>query len=193
MTADRSAALDAKFRIADQVRVVERHGHIIVVVSTEACEAEIAMQGAHVLRWQPKGQADLMWCTALPPAGSGRAIRGGIPVCWPWFGMHASDSTQPQHGLVRTREWELVETKVMPDGVRVAFEVAAFGAVVRMEMDAGADLRVALTTRNVGPTPLTMTEALHTYRRCREQLVGALGVVPSAETERLYRALRSVA
>jgi glucose-6-phosphate 1-epimerase len=84
-------------------------------------------------------------------------------VCWPWFGPHPNDPTQPQHGRVRTINWRLVETRESSDGIRVAFEVDEFGARVRLEVVAGAKLSVALTTHNLGSDPLVITEALHTY------------------------------
>ena len=165
MSATRISDLDRQFAIGEQIRVREHDQHGIVMVETDACVAKIALQGAHVLSWQPKGQADLLWCAPLPPAGTGKAIRGGVPICWPWFGPHASDSSQPQHGLVRTVDWRLVETKLADDGAHVTFEIESYGAHLRMEVRAGAELRLALTTRNTSAAPLTITEALHTYFR----------------------------
>ncbi len=154
---------DRRFRIGERVRVVAHDGHAVVRIQTSACRAEIAMQGAQVLSWQPAGQADLLWRAALPAVGSGKAIRGGIPVCWPWFGPHPSDLAQPQHGLVRTLSWTLAEIAERDGDIHIAFDIEAYGAKLRLECVAGARLCVALTTRNIAAQPLVMTEALHTY------------------------------
>lgn len=163
MSTTSTVDLDARFRLGNALRIIERDRHAIVSIDTQHCRAEIAVQGAQVLSWRPAGQADLLWCAPLPPPDIGKAIRGGIPICWPWFGPHASDAGLPQHGLVRTAPWRLAETKAVADGILVAFEITEHGAEVRLEVIAGRLLSVALTTHNVGSTPLIFTEALHTY------------------------------
>ena len=163
MTAAAITALDQRFRLGEHLHVGESSGHAIVAIATSDCMAEIALQGAQVLRWQPKGQADVLWCAPLPVAGSGKAMRGGIPVCWPWFGPHATDANQPQHGLVRTVAWDLVETAVTANGIRVVLAHDSSGCALRLEIEAGAKLSVALAARNLSTAPVVITEALHTY------------------------------
>jgi glucose-6-phosphate 1-epimerase len=163
MTADDIAALNEQFRIPQYLRVVDRSGHPLVVVTTPDCTAEMAIQGAQVLRWQPAGMADVFWCAALPPPGAGTAIRGGVPVCWPWFGPHPTDASQPQHGLVRTRPWRLVGTSIGGAGVEVAFQIESFGCAVLLTARFGASCTIALHTTNTGPTAISITEALHAY------------------------------
>ena len=138
-----NATLDAAFRIDDCVRVIMRGGHAIVVIRTEICAAEIALQGAQILSWKPAGHEDLLWCAPLPAAQAGKAIRGGIPVCWPWFGPHATDPALPQHGLVRTVDWRLIATERVAGDVRVDFETSLQDSRLRMAITAGARLRVA--------------------------------------------------
>lgn len=179
MTPGNIPELDRAFRIADRVRVIERDQHGVVSIRTGQCTCEIALQGAQVISWRPTGHDDLLWCAALPPAGSGRAIRGGVPVCWPWFGPHANDPTQPQHGLVRTRPWRLVATSVTGGDACVTLEIEAGGGRVRLDVIAGGSLQLALTTTNAGAGPLTITEALHTYFKvgdaARAQVLGLDG------------------
>ena len=178
MTSPGTIALDQKYRIGDRLRVVEREGYALVTIDSPACTAELSLQGAQVLRWRPVlpgvTPADVLWCAPLPPAGSNKAIRGGIPVCWPWFGPHASDPAQPQHGLVRTAPWALTETAEKPSGIGVVFEHQAWGCSLRLEVNLGAELALALTTRNLGPEPRTITEALHTYFHVAD--VGAMTI-----------------
>ncbi len=156
-------ALDAKFGIGDLVRVAERDGHPIIVVRTAAASADIALQGAQVLSWTPAGNTDVFWCAPLPAPNSGKAIRGGIPICWPWFGPHATDAGQPQHGLVRTANWTLTEARATPDGAYIALAHTAFGCALRVEMDLGRQLTLRLTATNQSAAAVTITEALHTY------------------------------
>jgi glucose-6-phosphate 1-epimerase len=158
-----TAALDAQFRLGDAVRVIDRDGHAIVAIGLPLANAEIALQGAQIVSWTPTGTADVLWCAPLPPANTGKAIRGGVPVCWPWFGPHATDASQPQHGLVRTANWTLAETALTAHSVRVAFTHTAWGCALRMEFEIGAQLSMALSTTNTGAAPLSITEALHTY------------------------------
>lgn len=177
MIAPRTGENDAAFRIGDAVRVIERELHGIVSIRTAVCDAEIALQGAQVLSWRPKGQADLLWCAALPAAHTGKAIRGGIPVCWPWFGPHASNSKLPQHGLVRTIDWRLIATETRADDVHVIFETTAETSELRLAITVGARLSLELSTRNIGAYPLAITEALHTYFRVGDAcLVGIHGL-----------------
>ena len=174
MTSDTIATLDTQFRVGDQVRVVNRAGHTIIVANTMTAQLEIALQGAQLLSWQPKGQPDLLWCAPLPPAGTGKAIRGGVPICWPWFGPHASDPAQPQHGLVRTVDWQLSHTAVTPAGVLIALTHDAWGCALRLDVEASSSLQLTLTTRNVGQQPVSITEALHTYFSVSD--VGGIGI-----------------
>ncbi len=163
MSTTSTVDLDARFRIGNALRIIERDRHAIVSIDTQHCRAEIALHGAQVLSWQPARQADLLWCAPLPPPAIGKAIRGGIPICWPWFGPHASDPRQPQHGLVRTLPWRLAATSEVSAGIRVVFEIEKHGASVRLVLVAGTHLNVALTTENIGTAPLPISEALHTY------------------------------
>jgi glucose-6-phosphate 1-epimerase len=110
----------------------------------------------------------VLWCAPLPPAGAAKAIRGGVPICWPWFGPHASDASQPQHGLVRTADWSLVETRATGDGARISLGHAAWGCTLRLDVSIGRTLAMTLTTTNASGTSVSITEALHTYFRVKD-------------------------
>ncbi len=160
-----ATGLDSKHRIGDHVRVVDHDGHTIIVVNTPAASADIALQGAQLLSWTPSGTQDVLWCAPLPDSNSGKAIRGGVPICWPWFGPHPTDATQPQHGLLRTSTWTLAETRATDAGAHVALIHSAFGCALRFEIAIGAQLTLTLITTNTSATPVSITEALHTYFR----------------------------
>ena len=166
--------LDAKYRVGDLVRVVDHDGHTIIVVSTPVASADIALQGAQLLSWTPTGHRDVLWCAPLPPANAGKAIRGGVPICWPWFGPHATDASQPQHGLVRTVNWTLAETRATDAGAHIALIHDAFGCALRFEIEIGAQLTMTLATTNTSAAAITVTEALHTYVHVAD--VGAVAV-----------------
>lgn len=159
--------LDTAFRIGEQVRVADRDGATVVVVKTDACLTEIALQGAQVLSWVPAGQQDVLWRSPISPLGTGKAVRGGIPVCWPWFGPHPTDPSRPQHGLARTEPWRLHATYVSAAGAVVEFSLdgvgEAAGCELKLAITCGERLGLELTTHNPGAQAVTISEALHTY------------------------------
>ena len=157
--------------------VVERRGGLVIDVAIDAARASIALQGAQVLSWAPAGHDDVLWCSPLSPLGGGKAIRGGIPLCWPWFGPNADDSAKPQHGFARNITWDLVDVTDLDndDGhlvltfglpaeapMRTLFPHAAQALLF---VDIGRTLTIRLETENIGNTSFTITDALHTYVR----------------------------
>ncbi len=138
--------------------------------------AEVALQGAQVLSWQPQGHAPVIWLSPMErlarPAGTPKPVRGGTPVCWPWFAGHPSDAAKPAHGFVRTKLWTIDRTERSADTVRVTLSIATsdadqplwpHAARVQLVVTMGALLGLALTTHNTGTAPFELTEALHTY------------------------------
>jgi glucose-6-phosphate 1-epimerase len=138
--------------------------------------AEVALQGAQLLTWQPQGQAPVIWLSPLQrlanPPGSPKPVRGGTPVCWPWFGPHPGDAAKPAHGFVRTRMWTLDGTERSDTAVRVRLSTATTAAdqalwphiaQAMLTITLGETLHLALTTANTGGDAFTLTQALHTY------------------------------
>jgi D-hexose-6-phosphate mutarotase len=165
--------LDQQFGIAGKVGF-EMVGELAAArVTTSFASATIALQGAHVMTWQPAGQQPVIWVSKLAKYAPGKSIRGGVPVCWPWFGPHASNPQFPGHGFARTVPWALVATKALPDGrVRLEFELIQSDATraqwphastVRNIITVGEELEVELVTTNTGTTPFQLGQALHTY------------------------------
>ena len=85
----------------------------IVVVSHPKVRAAIALQGAHLLSWQPSGQQPVIWLSDKTPFATGKAIRGGVPICWPWFGP----AGEPAHGFARNQPWTLTAHDENEDAV----------------------------------------------------------------------------
>jgi glucose-6-phosphate 1-epimerase len=118
--------------------------------------AVVALCGGHVVAWRHRGR-DMLWCTTTRLEG--KPLRGGIPVCWPWFGAHPTDLLKPAHGLVRNRPWSFVEHAASS----VVMTTAEGSLTATIAVALGDALRVSLTTRNDGAADVTLTAALHTY------------------------------
>jgi D-hexose-6-phosphate mutarotase len=134
--------------------------------------ADVALNGGHVIAWQPHGHKPVVWLTAVGRTSPEAALRGGIPVCWPWFGAHPTDPSKPSHGFVRTRDWRFESAGRGRNGVRVDLSVETSATDHALWPHAArADLRVTLsdtlsvelTTTNTGPDAFKLTQALHTY------------------------------
>lgn len=156
------------------VRLGQSRGGLVIDVTTRAATATIALQGAQVLSFVPQGHDDLLWCSPVSPLGGGKPIRGGIPICWPWFGPHG-DANKPQHGYARNLNWDLIDVvELDDDGGHVVLtfglpqrakerDLFADGANAMLFIDVGRTLSLRLETDNEGDEPFTISEALHTY------------------------------
>ncbi|MBV8779601.1 MAG: D-hexose-6-phosphate mutarotase [Alphaproteobacteria bacterium] len=139
------------------------HGLVRVRVAVAGATGELFLQGAQVTGWQPPGQQPVIFTSPNAVFGPGKAIRGGIPVIFPWFGAHPSDPQAPQHGLVRTARWQL-ET-VACDGKRATLLLSHTldGFALSYCVAFGRELSLELGVRNTGVEPASFEEALHTY------------------------------
>lgn len=119
-------------------------------------EALVAPDGGQVVSWRHRGR-DMLWCasTRLP----GKPLRGGIPICWPWFGTHPTDSSKPAHGFARQSKWEVLQHEASAALLRLAHD----DLEALLEVSLSEVLRVSLTTRNLGAEPVAISAALHTY------------------------------
>jgi glucose-6-phosphate 1-epimerase len=169
-----SAELDRRFNLPSVLRFEDAAGGLVrAVVSGQAAEAEIYLQGAHVARWQPRGQRPVLFLSSKSLFTPGKAIRGGVPVIFPWFGPRAEGKPGPAHGFARTTEWALEETKLRADGdVEITLSLApndsarAFGYgdfALRFRVTVGSNLQMELEVHNYGKEQFIYEEALHTY------------------------------
>ena len=149
-------------------------GFPLLVIQNEHARAEISSYAGQVLSYLPEGEPeDLLFVSAHAYFSPGKAIKGGIPVCWPWFGPDPESRGRPDHGFVRARQWRLLMTEAMVDGAtRVRLGTKDDDAsralwphrfALEIEITVGPTLQLALTSRNLGDTPMTLTQGLHSY------------------------------
>ena len=140
-------------------------GYPVVTVNHPTCRARVALHGAHVMSWCPTGHEEVLYLSPEAVYREGKAIRGGIPVCWPWFNAHPSDPDLPSHGLVRNQFWKLESTDANDEGVvaklRRTTEHWTVVATIRM----ASSLEVAIESTNLGDDQLLVSGALHSYFR----------------------------
>lgn len=174
MTTDQIAALNARYAIPGRVALERGPGDLpFVRLHGDHADGTIALQGATTTGYEPSGSAPVLWISRASHYAPDRAIRGGIPLCWPWFGPHPSDPSKPQHGFVRTRPWTVLGASVAADGateVRLGLDDSAETRALwphafrlALTVQVGASLHVALDTHNTGDEPFTFTGALHSY------------------------------
>jgi glucose-6-phosphate 1-epimerase len=169
-----SETLNARYGLPGKLRIHDAAPGIpIIEITTADATARIAVQGGQVLEWQPKGQRPVLWVSKAAVYQSGKGVRGGVPVCWPWFGP--GPEGMPAHGFVRTRMWEVRETREdLAKSVFVRLGIkndestwAMWNHAFDLELivTVGAALKIELITRNMGTVPFTISDALHTYFR----------------------------
>ncbi|NEV65347.1 D-hexose-6-phosphate mutarotase, partial [Thiorhodococcus minor] len=153
--------------------------------------AVVSTYAGHVLSYLPAGEAqDLLFVSEQAHYQAGKAIKGGIPVCWPWFGPDPQALGRPQHGFVRTRPWQVIGSHRSTDGaIRLVLGLTdtdhtralwPHAFALRIEVTLGQALQVALVTENRGDAAVEIGQALHTYFQVgdvtRARVVGLDGV-----------------
>lgn len=143
-----------------------------VIIDNGAAEAEICLHGAHLMKFVPAGAVPVLWMSKSSWFEPDRPIRGGVPICWPYFGA-AADPALPAHGFARLSEWNLAEIDSSEKGMtRVALTLSPadvtavpvpFPFELRMEFVIGKVLQMTLTMKNCSDSEQIITDALHTY------------------------------
>lgn len=176
--------LNTRFGISQQLSFREDTSRLVVAeISNAQASASLCLQGAHLMSWQPGSQAvPVIWLSRDAKLAAGKSIRGGAPVCWPWFGAHTSESGFPGHGFARTVSWRMVESGTEPNGAtRLTLRLEAsektraqWSHDCRLDLTVivGETLRMEMTTENIGAADFIIGEALHTYFQ-----IGDIGAV----------------
>ena len=174
--------LNQKFAFENKessLQVKEGKGGIPVIeIKNRQASAIISLQGVHLLSWIPQGKKEVMWLSADAQYARGKSIRGGIPVCWPWFGASEINAVYPAHGFARTVIWQLCKTKQLTvDETQVTFRLETqkisgdkniqkmwpYNTILEYTVTIGKKLCLELTTYNNSAETINISEALHTY------------------------------
>jgi len=161
--------------IRDELQFVEiEHGFTYAEINNARAHATISTYSGQVLSYRPKNQQeDLLFVSDQAYYEDGKAIKGGIPVCWPWFGADPDDQGRPAHGFVRNRQWEVSSSESLADGsTKVVMSLVDTDETRKIwphpfrldiEITVGDSLKVALVTHNSGDKSVTISQALHSY------------------------------
>lgn len=172
-----AAELNRQLGVPGVARVSEGNGGLARVQITGAFgEGEMYLHGAHLTSWKPAGHDEVLFISTKSRWEEGQAIRGGIPICFPWFRGKVDDAHAPAHGFVRTKMWQLESIVEIgnENGVAVTMFTQSdehtrkwwpgeFRLVHRVTF--GSALRLELVCMNTGTMPFRFEEALHTYNR----------------------------
>jgi len=164
-----------RFAIPGAASIVAGNGGLPKVqISTPSATAEIYLHGAQVTSWKPTGFDEVIFLSQHSRWENGKAIRGGIPVCFPWFRAKTDDPKAPAHGFARTKAWDVEGIDKIADAVLVTLSTQTdaesrkwwpYECRVVLKIAVGAQLRLDLTVTNTGSDSLHFEEALHTYNR----------------------------
>jgi glucose-6-phosphate 1-epimerase len=152
--------LQKKFGIDKQLRFeLDPHDMPRAIIKTDLAEAIIYLNGAHITHYQPAGHAPVLFLSSKSNFIPGKAIRGGIPIIYPWFGPKKDDPTAPMHGFARTSQWQVESTIATANTIQLKLSLNQ----LRFTISIGRNLHVSLEVYNDSSAPLTFEEALHTY------------------------------
>ena len=164
-----------EYEIENELQFVDiEHGFTYIEINNAKAHATISTYSGQVLSYRPKSQKDdLLFVSEKAYYEDGKAIKGGIPVCWPWFGADPDDLGRPAHGFVRNRQWEVTGSESLANGstkVVLAMvdsdqtrEIWPHPFKLSIEITVGDSLKVVLVTHNSGDESITISQALHTY------------------------------
>jgi glucose-6-phosphate 1-epimerase len=189
-----STELNERFGLPG-VLLFEDHGELVRArISLPTCEASIYLQGAHLTHWQPAGQQPVLFLSERSAFTPGKAIRGGVPICFPWFGARSDGLPGPSHGFARIQPWQLAFAALLPDtgeGDRLQLtfvlgptdlsrSVGFDHFRIAYEVMLGSTLSSKLTVANLGTDPFHFEEALHAYYHVADVRKTRLGGLESA-------------
>ena len=172
--------LNRRMEIDGVAEVIAGNGGLpaVTVRAKNGTSGTVYLHGAHVAAWTPEGHAgggggeEVLWLSGKSLWLPDKAIRGGVPICFPWFGPKKDDPAAPAHGFARVRAWDLEFMKQTGDSVTVTLATRSDEStrkfwpadfILRHRVTFGAELEMSLELTNTGKDPLTAEQALHTY------------------------------
>ncbi len=171
---NRKSALNEQFGIENApVFETDENGETVALINNCHASAAIALQGAQLISWVPNEHKPVIWLSSGATPSAEKAMRGGVPICWPWFGAHPSQPELPAHGFARTSRWHLIHSAALADGsTAITLELSSDQIPARLwpqplslqyRITVGQTLMVELITHNKGVSEIAISEALHTY------------------------------
>ena len=168
-------AAGRRLGIPDRAQMVEGQGGLPKIqIRSPEVSAEMYLHGAQVTSWKPAGTEEVLFVSRQARWKDGRAIRGGVPVCFPWFGNNADNPTAPAHGFVRTKAWQVESVEQRDGAITVGMFTESDDETRRwwpadfrlaLHVKFGSTLTLALVVTNTGTTTMRFEEALHSYYR----------------------------
>ena len=142
-----------------------------IKVASSKCDAKIFLQGGQITEFIPKNNKPLIWVSKNETFQEGVSIRGGIPICWPWFGNHENQDW-PAHGFARTSLWQADAVHEDDEHITISLNLPMklvnptywpHHSALKVEFVLSEQLQVRLTTTNLSNSPFRYTQALHSY------------------------------
>jgi len=167
----------SRYEIDGELQFIEiEHGFVYAEINNARAHATVSTYSGQLLSYRPKDrQEDLLFVSDKAYYEAGKAIKGGIPVCWPWFGADPENRGRPAHGFVRNRQWQVSGSESLADGsTKIILSITDNEATralwphpfrLDIEITVGDTLRVELVTHNTGNDSITISQALHSYFR----------------------------
>ena len=167
----------SRYEIDGELQFIEiEHGFVYAEINNARAHATVSTYSGQLLSYRPKDrQEDLLFVSDKAYYEAGKAIKGGIPVCWPWFGPDPENRGRPAHGFVRNRQWQVSGSESLADGsTKIILSITGSEATralwphpfrLDIEITVGDTLRVELVTHNTGNDSITISQALHSYFR----------------------------
>lgn len=166
--------LEDKFSIEGEVGFAELENDLVfMTVSNKYADVDICLYGAHVTSFRPHDSMEVLYLSPESNFEVGKAIRGGIPVCFPWFGPHKTDPEMPQHGFARLTYWDVLKTATLPSGeTMVELQLCSSEETkvywphdfcAQLTVTVGSTMTVTLKVTNTSSAPFDYTCALHSY------------------------------
>ena len=189
--------LNNNYGIADKVKFVEgKGGFPVIEISNEHAKAAISVYAAHILSFQPVLAEDMMFVSSQAYYQEGKAIKGGTPICWPWFGPDPESKGRSSHGIARNRLWEMRDVVSTQDGATQVImgltdteetrKIWDYSFNLAIAITVGSSLTVELITRNTGERAFSITQALHSYFKIGDiDRVAVLGLEDNAYIDKV--------
>ncbi len=147
------------------------NGFEYIEITNQLAYAKIALQGGHIFHFARHNEEPVLWLSDTSDFEIGKAIRGGVPICWPSFGMNNPDL--PQHGFARVRMWKLINSNesdanttqitLILNDTKESLGMWNYKFELELKITISDSLTMELTTTNLDEKPFKLTQALHTY------------------------------